>query len=120
METMESMFAARYNIYWYLSFVAPMVIMLIGTLRRKKSFLMIAILISLVSTYYLCNISVQKKWQDRFNLAVTEEEREYAHTDGANLAFTTILIGPFEAVLYTSIWGVVGWYGWPKIRKSAV
>jgi len=72
------------------------------------------------STYTLCNISVREKWGKRFELAKTDEELEYASADGANLVFTAIAIGPFEAILYTSFWSFVGWKLWPrlKIRKE--
>jgi hypothetical protein len=38
--------------------------------------------------------------------------------DGANLVFTAIFIGPFEAILYTTIWGIIGRVGWKRIETK--
>ena len=114
---MNEMAAARFNIFWYLSLVAPLVIMLAATYWRRKSVLWLGACVSVVATYLLCNAAVQTKWQTRFEIAKTEEEKNYATTDGANLVFTAFIIGPFESILYTSLWGVVGWRAWPRIRK---
>ncbi len=118
--SMEELIVARYNLWWYLSFFVPALVMIAGTFWHKKAILIIAITISLFATYTLCNISVREKWGKRFELAKTDEELEYASADGANFVFTAIAIGPFEAILYTSFWGFVGWKLWPrlKIRKE--
>ena len=113
---MEELIAARYNLWWYLSFIIPAAVMIAGTFWHKKSVLVIAIVLSLFATYTLCNISVREKWETRQELAKTDEELEYASVDGANLVFTTVAIGPFEAILYTSFWGFVGWKLWPKLK----
>lgn len=115
---MNAMEAARFNVYWYVSIFAPALIMLFATYWRRRSILILSILISLFSTYALCNISVEEKWRVRNEIAQTDAEREYATADGANLVFTLIFIGPFEAILYTSFWGVVGWRLWPRIRPE--
>ena len=114
---MEELYAARYNIYWFLSFIVPAIIMLYSASQKKKGILIIGAVVSIISTYCLCNLSVQKKWQTRFEIAKTQEELDYASTDGANLVFTAFIIGPFEALLYTSLWGVVGVRVWPRTRK---
>jgi hypothetical protein len=85
---------------------------------EEKPILLAGIAISIICTYVLCNLSVQQKWQIRNELAVTEAEREYAQTDGANIVFTAYFTGPFEAVLYTAFWGWVGWKVWPKIKQK--
>ena len=117
---MEELYAARYNIFWYLSIIAPAAIMIFSTFWHKKQTLIIAIIISLVTTYTLCNLSVQKKWRTRYEIAKTEKEKAYATADGANLVFTAYIIGPFESALYTTIWGVIGWAGWTKIKKAVI
>ena len=115
---MEEMIAARYNVWWYLSIAIPALIMIAGTFWHKKSFLLLAIILSLITTYSLCNISVREKWKTRYEIARTDQEINYATEDGANLVFTAIVIGPFEAVLYTALWGFLGWKAWPKLRKK--
>ena len=115
---MEDMVAAKYNIYWYLSFIIPAVVMLLFTFWKNKKLLTFAVIISLTATYTICNISVQEKWKVRSEIAQTDKEREYAMADGANLVFTAYFIAPFEAILYTSIWGILGWSLWPKIRNK--
>lgn len=115
---MEELISARFNIYWYLSFFAPAIIMLAFTYWKNIKLLMVGIIISLITTYMLCNIATQEKWDTRNQLAQTEEERAYATADGANLVFTAFIIGPFESILYTSLWGILGWRIWPKIKAS--
>jgi amino acid transporter len=115
---MEEMIAARFNIYWYLSFIVPAIVMLLATFWRRKSLLILGILISLAATYILCNISVQEKWDTRMQIAQTEEESKYATADGANIVFTVYITGPFEAILHTSFWGILGWKVWPRIRQK--
>jgi hypothetical protein len=112
------MLAARFNLYWYLSLVAPALIMLAATYWHRRAGLIVGVLISLVVTYTLCNISVQEKWRIRNEIAVTDSEREYATADGANIVFTAFLFGPIEAIAYTSLWGVVGWRLWPRLRRK--
>jgi hypothetical protein len=115
---MEEMIAARYNLWWYQSFFVPAFIMLVGTFWNKRYILIISIILSLVSTYMLCNISVREKWKVRYEIAKTSEELGYAYADGANLVFTAIFIGPFESILYTTIWGVIGRFGWKRLKAK--
>jgi len=114
---MEELVATKFNIYWYLSFIVPAVVMLFFTFWRNKKLFIFATIISLVATYTLCNISVEEKWNARYEIAKTDKEREYAMADGANLVFTALFISPFEAILYTSIWGIIGWRVWQKNKK---
>ena len=92
--------------------------MVFGTFWHKRYLLIIAVILSLFATYALCNISVQEKWKTRLSLAKTEAQLEYATADGANLVFTAFFIGPFEALLYTFFWGLLGWKIWPRLRKT--
>ena len=115
---MDAMLAARFNPYWYLSLAAPAMIMLVATYWHRRVGLIVGILLSLVVTYVLCNVSVQEKWRIRNEIATTDSEREYATADGANISFTALIIGPFEAVAYTSLWGVIGWRLWPRLRRK--
>jgi len=115
---MESMIGARYNLWWYLSIIVPAMVMVIGTFWHKRYILIIAIILSLFATYTLCNIAVREKWKERLELAQTVAELEYATADGANLVFTAIFIGPFEAILYTTIWGIIGRVGWKRLKTN--
>jgi hypothetical protein len=110
--------AARFNVYWYLSLFAPAVIMVVATYRRRKLLLWTGVGASLVATYLLCNMAVQERWKTRLEIAQTDEEKRYAMADGGNLVGTALVIAPFEAILYTSIWGVVGWRIWPRIHDK--
>ena len=115
---MEELYAARYNIWWYLSFFVPATVMIISTFWHKKTLLIAGIILSLVTTWSLCNMSVHNKWRIRNEIAQTEQERAYATADGANMVFTAYVIAPFESVLYTTIWAFLGWRWWPKIRQK--
>lgn len=115
---MEEMIAARYNAYWVLSFIFPAIIMLAATYERKKYILILGVLLSLTGTFTLCNLAVEKKWNDRLEMARTDVELDYATADGANLVFTLLVFAPFEAMLYTSFWGAIGWRYWPRIKSG--
>lgn len=119
---MEEMIAVRFNLWWYLSLIVPAILMLTATFGRKKHILIVAVIFSLAGTYALCNIAVREKWKTRLEMSKTQQELEYASTDGANLVFTAIAIGPFEAILYTTFWGFLGWKLWPIIldRKKSL
>jgi hypothetical protein len=115
---MDPMLAARFNVYWFLSILAPALIMLAATYWRRRPVLIVGALLSLFITYALCNFSVREKWRIRNEIAQTDSEKEHATADGANLVFTVIFIGPFEAIAYTSLWGVVGWRLWARLRPK--
>ena len=110
------MAAARFNSYWYLSLLAPLLIMGAATYWRNKSVLWAGAVASLVVTYALCNLAVQTKWMTRWELAKTEEEVRYASGDGGNLVGTAIISGPFAAIVYTSFWGFLGRRVWERVR----
>ncbi len=115
---MQAMYAARFNDFWYFSFVAPAEIMLATTYLRSRLALVLGALLSLGGTFALCNLSVQEKWDSRLEMAETDRELEYATADGANLVFTYFAIAPFESIVYTSLWGFVGWRYWPRIKRA--
>jgi uncharacterized membrane protein len=109
--------AARFNIYYFLTFVTPAVLMLAAGVSRKVVMLFIVAILSVVVTYLLDVKAVDTKWATRIRLARTEEEMEYATADGANLVFTGYVMAPVEAILYTTLWGVVGWKLGARIRR---
>ena len=115
---MEELAAARFNIFWFLWLLAPLVVMLAATFRHRRWDLIVGAAVSLASTYTLSNLAVQEKWRIGNEIAVTPEELAYATADGANLVFTLFLIAPIEAILLTSLWGFVGWRIWPRIRRG--
>jgi len=110
--------AARFNIFWFLSLIAPAAIMFAATYFQRRWILILGILLSLSATYFLCNFSVQEKWRIRFESAKTEQEIERASVDGANLVFTLLVFAPAEAVTYTGLWAVVGWRTWRRVRRK--
>lgn len=105
---MEELITARFNVYWSLSFATPAVVMLIFTFSRNKKLLVLGAIISLIATYTLCNLAVKEKWEVRNEMAQTTLEHEYATADGANLVFTAFFIAPFEAIVYTLFWSILG------------
>lgn len=110
--------SARFNAFWFLSVFAPAAVMFFATYFRRKSILVVGILLSLSATYVLCNAAVQEKWRIRFESAKTEQELERASADGANLVFTAILIAPLESVAYTTLWSVIGWRTWRRVATK--
>ena len=74
---------------------------------RTKWLVALGIIASLACTYELSNLAVQTKWRIRQQIAVTEEEQEYATADGANLVFTAFLFAPVEATVMTGLWFVI-------------
>ena len=92
------------NAYFYDSFLVPAVIMVAAGVARNDRLLNIAILTSLLATYWLANLAVQEKWKVRFATASTDAEIQRATADGANRVFTAILLAPVQAVFSTALW----------------
>ena len=102
--------AARFNIFWFLSLLAPAAIMITASFARQKWVAWFAAVISLAATYWLCLLSVVRKWDIRTSIAATDAQKQWVFDhDGANQAFTSVVTGPLEAVGYTVFWGLVGW-----------
>lgn len=114
----EEMAAARFNVFWYLSFFAPAAIMLLATFWKQKRAIIAGVVMSVIVTYTLCNLAVQEKWKTRWEMAKTEKELEAASVDGANLVFTTYVSGPLEAAMHTWFWGYFGRKAWPFAKKQ--
>jgi hypothetical protein len=101
---------ARFNVFWFLSLLAPALIMIAASTARRIWLSLAAAAISLGATYCLCLLSVERKWDIRLRLATTDAQRQWVYDhDGANQAATVVITGPLEAVVYTVLWGVVGW-----------
>jgi len=115
---MNEMAAARFNVFWFLSFLAPAAIMLFAAFWNERRIFLAGAVISLVVTYSLCNLAVQEKWKTRLEIAKTEKQLEVATADGANVVFTAYIFGPLEAVLYTWFWGYIGRKAWPILKKQ--
>lgn len=115
---MNEMAAARFNVFWFLSILAPAVIMLLATFWQEKRIWVVGAAISLSVTYLLCNLAVQEKWHTRLELAKTETQLAAATRDGANLVFTAYISGPLEAMVYTWFWGSMGRKAWPILKKQ--
>ena len=108
---------ARFNIFWFAWLICPIAIMMYATYKSNRKMLVIGIVCSILLTYLFSNLAVHRKWNIRLNVAKTQNEIEYATADGANKAFTLIFIAPSEAILFTSLWGVIGTYWWRLKRK---
>jgi hypothetical protein len=93
--------------------------MLIATFWHKRWSLVLAAFLSVGITFVLCNAAVAEKWRARQATVQTEEDIEYSNADGANLVFTLYCFAPFEALLFTAVWGFVGWRYWPRLRGVA-
>ena len=101
---------ARLNVFWFLSQFAPALIMLAASTRRRIWLSLGAGIVSLAVTYWLCLLSVSRKWDIRAALATTESQKQWVYDhDGANQAFTAVVTGPLEALAYTVLWGLIGW-----------
>ena len=110
----------RFNVFWFLSLLAPGLIMYIAFKIRTKLAIIGLSVISLSATYGLCVLAVIRKWELREASAyTTPNQMEYAIGDGANLIFTTYLSAPLEAVLWTVLWGYI-WYHVLKVNKKSV
>ena len=108
--TFEQIFeSARYNVFFWsahASGILGVVLLLLCALRirseglRKFSYLVVVLLVGVLVTTLTVK-SVQRKWRIRAEAARTEQEREAACRDGANLVFSPI-IGGFESIVYVS------------------
>jgi hypothetical protein len=102
--------AARLNVFWFLSLLVPATIMLAASTGRRIWLSLGAAAVSLAATYWLCLLAVARKWDIRAASATTEVQKQWVYDhDGANQAFTAVVTGPLEALVYTLFWGVIGW-----------
>ena len=104
---MEELYTAKYNVYWYLSYIVPAVIMIFTFYWNKKWILVMGIIISLLATFFLRVAAVDEKWNIRNEIADTPEEKTYAEADGANLIFETAFIAPFQAIVSVICWSII-------------
>jgi hypothetical protein len=107
-----------YNVYWWLSYLAPMLIMFVACATRKKWIYRVGFVSSFIATWNLCFLAVTTKWSIRNATAVTAEEIEFANADGANIVFTAFLFGPIEALLLTILFGWLGRKIWRPIDSK--
>ena len=107
-----------YNVYWWLSLIAPAVIMLIARATRSRKIYWLAVVCSVIVTYVLCLQAVELKWAIRNATATLDSEIERATSDGANLVFNAILLAPLQAVLFTWFWGWIGRQIWKSPQTS--
>jgi len=106
----KHMDVARFNVFWFLSLLAPAAIMIGASAGRRIWLSFVAAAVSLGATYWLCLLAVSRKWDIRAASAATESQKQWVYDhDGANQAFTAVVTGPLEAVVYTLFWGVIGW-----------
>lgn len=107
-----------YNVYWWLSLIAPAVVMLIARATRSRKIYWLAVFCSVIVTYVLCLQAVELKWAIRNATATLDSEIEHATSDGANLVFNAILLAPLQAILFTWFWGWVGRRIWKSPQTS--
>lgn len=80
---------ARFNVFWFLSVVAPAAIMLAASIGRRVWLTLIAGAASICITYWLCLLAVVRKWDLRLARATTEVQQQLVYdSDGGNQAFT--------------------------------
>lgn len=79
---LDELDAARYNAWWWLSYMLPAIVMLAATCRRRPAFLCLGMLAALLGTWLLAVYAVQVKWQLRGAAAMTMEARQLVMSDG--------------------------------------
>jgi hypothetical protein len=114
---MEELFKAPCNNYSYISFFLPVLVMLAGGYFQKKSIFIACILFSLVSTYYICQLSIQERWKVDEALAIANNDTSIDF-ESEEITTRAFYIASIESVLYTAVWSVVGWRLWPLLRRN--
>jgi hypothetical protein len=108
-----------YNVYWWLSYAAPLVIMFIACATRARWVYRIGLACSFVATWNLNFLAVTTKWTIRNTTAVTADDIAHATADGANIVFSAIALAPLEALVLTLLFAWIGRKIWkPKVSKS--
>lgn len=102
---LDKMTLARFNVFWYVWALAPLVIMSFSCWAPTRKKLWLGVLTSIVSVYVLSIFAVSRKWDLRLALASTPQESEFATADGANMVFTAYFFAPLEAIFLTLFWG---------------
>jgi hypothetical protein len=104
------------NSFWWLSWIAPLVIMFVACATRNRAIFWLGVVSSIVVTYILCVQATEAKWIMRNSTASSERDIEFANADGANLVFTALFLAPFQAIFFTWLWSKIGRRIWQ--RKS--
>jgi hypothetical protein len=113
---METLYAAKYNVYWYLSFAAPAAIMLFATLWHRKWVLILGILVSLSLAVPLRMASVRVRWDRQAEIARTPEELFAVQARDLPPMVEVAILSPSQALLSTALWSAIGWIGWARVR----
>jgi len=107
------------NIFWWLSWFAPLTIMFVACATRNRTIFWLGVVSSIVVTHILCVQATEAKWIMRNSTANTESDVELANADGANLVFTVLFFALFQAIFFTWLWSKIGrriWQRKPTIR----
>jgi hypothetical protein len=102
------------NVYSYLSFVAPAVIMFIAAYWRRKLIFWAGALASVGLTHWLMLAAERTRALARFESITTSDgARAFIQRDMPLVD----LLGPVGAIVLTLVWGAIAWYLWPRFRR---
>ncbi len=92
--------SSRYNMFYYLSWVSPALVLAISVAWKRWVGLVVGFVCSFVVTFALVCLAVETKWSIRRDAAHSPREiRAVADRDSANLAF---------APIHAFLWGLAG------------
>ncbi|MBN2131171.1 MAG: hypothetical protein JW741_16850 [Sedimentisphaerales bacterium] len=113
---MGELTAAKYNSYWFLSFVVPAVILFAAAYWHRRGILIVGVLLSLSAAIPLRIAAVRVRW-DRQREATALFEGHYASWDHDPAAMVEVaFIAPVQAFLSAGFWSLYWWFLWPRVR----
>jgi hypothetical protein len=100
----DAWYGATYNVFWYVKFLIPVIAAILAMILRLRWMMVLLLLVAIPMTYAVSVGAITRKWDLRFQAAKTDNEKSsVAASDGANLVFGAMFIGPFEALVYNAI-----------------
>jgi formate hydrogenlyase subunit 3/multisubunit Na+/H+ antiporter MnhD subunit len=83
--------SSRYNVFYYLSWGSPLIVLFVAIFFRRWWGLVVGIGLTLLVTFSLVCLAAESKWSIRRSAAKEERDiQAVAEMDSANLAFTPI------------------------------
>ena len=113
---MGELAAAKYNTCWFLSFVAPAVILFVAAYWHRRRILILGVLLSLSVAVPLRIAAVFVRWDRQIEVAGSCEKVHAAWADDPPVFVEVVAIAPLQALLSAGVWSLYWWGVWPWVR----
>lgn len=114
---MKELQAARYNIYWFLSFLVPAVILFVATYWHRRRVLVLGVFLSLSVAVPLRIAAVFVRWDKQIKVTNSLEEIHAVWARDPPVLMEVAFIAPLQALLSVGFWSPYWWGVWPWVRR---